>query len=684
MLAHQQGGDADATPPLNIRTKILLEEIYAAMLRISATDRAVQRGLSTGQLAFQYYGTSGQEAIAAGAAAALRPDDYLVTTYRAMHDIVAKRVPLNKIMAELYGRATGLSKGKGGAMHLSYAEAGLMVTSGIVGGGLPIANGLALASRLKADDRVTMACFGDGATSIGAFHEAMALAATWDLPVIFLCQNNQYSEYTAIHEYTRNPDFYTRAAAYGMKGVRIDGNDPLAVHDAVSEAAERARAGGGPTMIEALCHRLGGHSFGSDEGHMDQAALAEARANAPLVTFRNDLIDSGLFDEAALDALSHSVDEEVRQAEAFAENQPDPVPEELYIDVLADAGDVEGSGCLRAAGAAEPDRQGNRTITFVAAINEAFAQALEGDDRVIIMGEDIHDPAGGVTKATYGLSTRFGIERVRPTPIAEQAIIGAGIGAALAGMRPIVEIMIIDFMATCMDQIVNHAAKLRYMSGGATSVPMVIRTVSSSGLPGFGAQHSQSFEAWLTHSPGLKVVMPTTPFDAKGLYFAALADEDPVIVIEPARMLWSQSHVPEEPYQVPIGKARLVREGHTASIITYGIMVAVAEAAARDLAEIGLEVEIIDLRTLTPLDTETIFASVAKTGRAVVLHSAVEFGGFGAEIAAQIAETFHGQLKAPVKRLGSAFTPVPYSSALEPLHYPTAAALVDAVRGMVA
>jgi pyruvate/2-oxoglutarate/acetoin dehydrogenase E1 component/TPP-dependent pyruvate/acetoin dehydrogenase alpha subunit len=657
-------------------------ELYRTMATILAADQAVQVALSTGDVAFQYYGCNGQEAIPAGFGAALRDDDYLVTTYRGLHDLIGKKIPLELIMAELYGRKTGLSKGKGGAMHLSYPPRGLMVTSGIVGGALPIATGLGLASQLKKEDRITLACFGDGATSIGAFHEAMGFAALWQLPIVFMCQNNQYAEYTALTDYTRMPELWRRGEAYGIPGVRVDGTDPLAVYEATTAAVERARRGGGPTFIEALCLRLTGHSFGSDESHMDQQALASGRAAPPVVRFRNRLLEQNIASRADLDKLQRDVEAQVQGSIEYARAQPMPDKADLYTDIFANPADVPGSPFERETLAVtEPARAGDRKKTFVQAVNEAFAIAMQADERVVLMGEDIADPTGGVVKSTAGLSTRFGKHRVRATPIAEQAIVGAGIGAALAGLRPVCEVMIVDFVGVCMDQIANHAAKLRYMSGGTTSVPMTIVTVMANGLSGFGAQHAQALEAWLTHVPGLKVVMPCTAFDAKGLLLSAIFDEDPVVFIEPARLLWSADHVPEEDYRIPIGAARIARAGKDATIITYGWTVAESLAAAETLASKGIEVEVIDLRTLAPIDWSTVSRSVTKTGRAIVVHSAVGFCGLGAELAATLHATLPAALKAPVARVTSAFTPMPYSSTLDAGHYPTREQIVAAVNG---
>ena len=605
--------------------------LYRTMVRINESDKAVTRGLSAGEIMFQYYPVGGQEAISAGISAALRPDDFVATTYRGIHDIVAKGTPLDAIFAELYGKMSGTCKGKGGPMHLSDPTSGLMLTTGIVGAGLPIANGLALAEQLRGTDRVCICNFGDGATSIGAFHEALNLAAVWKLPVIFVCQNNQYAEYTALDEYTLTKDFSKRAAAYEMAGVRVDGTDPVAVHEVAKSAVARARSGQGPTLIEAVCHRLQGHSFGSDEGHMDAAALATAKAVAPVARFRQRLIDDGIATDSSLKEIETATRHEVDAASEYARKAPAPADSELYTDVFADQtlipDHVIATAQPKAAVQYQP--KSDRMMTFGQAVNEALAIALESDKDVFLLGEDIADPAGGVVKTTYGLSTKFGRDRVRPTPIAEQAIVVAAIGAAMAGMKPVAEIMINDFLMVCMDQVGNHAAKLRYMSGGKTSVPLVIRTLTAGFVGSFGAQHSQSLEAWLAHMPGIKVVYPSTPAEAKGLLLSAIHDPDPVVFFESMRAYFAPGPVPEGDYRIPLGQADIKRHGKDVTIITYGWTVGDALAAAETLSKEGVDAEVLDLRTVVPLDVSAILESVGRTKRAIVLHAATEFGGFG-------------------------------------------------------
>ncbi len=669
--------------PVAISDKKAAIALYSTMFTIAETDKTIQRRLAAGDLQFQYYPVGGQEAIAAGVGAALRPDDFMSTTYRGVHDIIAKGTPLKEILAEIHGKVTGTSKGKGGPMHLSDPQSGLMVTTGIVGAGIPIANGLALAEQLRGSDRVVTVSFGDGATSIGAFHEALNLAAVWKLPVIFVCQNNQYAEYTGLDEYTLVSDFASRAAAYGMPGVRVDGHDPLAVLAAAKEAVERARRGDGPTFLEAVCQRLQGHSFGSDQSHMDQEMLKKALANPPVDAFRARLLEAGVA-ESEIAAVESFAKSEIAAALKFAQQSAAPPLEELFTDVFADAGDIPGmTPPVRTKASKLPADAGDRQLPFSAAVTEALDIALSTDERVFLLGEDIADPAGGVVKATYGLSTKHGRHRVRPTPIAEQAIIGAGIGAAMAGMRPVAEIMINDFLMVCMDQVSNHAAKLRYMSGGRTSVPLTIRTLTAGFVGSFGAQHSQTLEGWLAHTPGIKVVYPSTPYDAKGLLLSCIADEDPCVFFESMRLYFTPGPVPEGDYRIPLGVADVKRPGTDMTIISYGWAMAESLAAAASLAESGIDAEVLDLRTIVPLDLEAVLSSVRRTRRALIVHAATEFGGFGAELATQIHSALHRDLHAPVSRVGARYTPVPFAQNLEAEHFPTQARVEAAAKALM-
>ncbi len=656
--------------------------IYRTMVRIAECDQRIQQGLAAGDLQFQYYPAGGQEAIAATIASLLEADDLAVTTYRVVHDIVAKGTPIREIMAEMYGRATGTCKGKGGPMHLTAPNSGLMVTTGIVGAGTPIAAGLALAEQMQDTGRVTVCNFGDGAANIGAVHEALNIAALWSLPVVFVCQNNLYAEYTSFAESTASASIASRAEGYGMPGARCDGTDPVAIHEAAESAVARARSGKGPTLLECVAPRLQGHAFGSETAHMDQEALAEATQNAPLIVVRKRLLEEGLATEAELAQIEAEAAEEVDDAQKFATESPPPGIEELDADVFADKGDIPYASSPVARQGVEPSGE-HRSITFGQAVNEAMAVALERDDSVFLLGEDLHDPAGGIVKQTAGLSTRFGLDRVRPTPISEQAIVGAAIGASMRGMKPVAEIMVNDFAMVAMDQIANHAAKLRYMSGGRTAVPITIRSLSAGNVGSFGAQHSQSLEAWFAHTPGLKVVAPSNAYDAKGLLLSCIDDPDPCIQIEAMRCFFVPGDVPDGYYTVPLGSAAIRQEGSDITLVSYSWGMQEVLAAAAQLEEQGVSVEAIDLRSIVPLDYATVRESVKKTGRALIVHPAVEFGGFGAELAARLQFDLFEDLRAPIARYGAPYTSIPFAQVLEAAYFPAASGVVERAQNLL-
>jgi pyruvate/2-oxoglutarate/acetoin dehydrogenase E1 component/TPP-dependent pyruvate/acetoin dehydrogenase alpha subunit len=654
--------------------------MFETMALIAAVDDALRSAISAGSATLAYYSPRGQEAVAAGFAAALRPDDYLVTTYRGLHDQIAKGVPLRPLLAEMLGRAAGTGKGKGGPMHVSWPDVGLMLTTGVVGSGLPIATGLAWAASRQAaaggggdgDGRVTVASFGDGATNIGAFHEACNLAAVWQLPVIFLCQNNGYGEHTAFADHLRVEHVAQRAAAYGMPGVTVDGNDPVAVAATVADAAARARGGGGPTLVEAVTYRLFGHVFGDRMTYVDPAELEAAWRGEPVARFRSTLVERALLSDADAAAIEEMCATTAVATLAEVLELPEPDADEVLRDVVAP---IAPLAPRTPAGPSQAPQE----MSVRSAITFALDEAMSADPRVVLLGEDIAD--NGVFGVTKGLAAKHGADRVRDTPISEQAIVGAAVGAALGGLRPVAEIMFMDFLGLCLDQLANHAAKLRYMSGGLTPVPMVLRTAVGGGLQ-VGAQHSQMLEAWLAHVPGLKVVVPSTPSDARGLLASCIADEDPCVFIEQVLLLSRKGPVDDTP--VPLGVAEVKRPGSDVTVVTYGRQVHDAVALAESLAPKGIEVEVLDLRSLVPLDEAAVLESVGRTRRAVVLHEAVVTGGFGAELAAGISEALFGRLEAPVLRVGALAAPLPYARGLERLALPGPDRLLEAIEWVTA
>ena len=670
--------DAPDASDLSIDPKLAVE-LYQRMVRVRRSDERIRNGMAGGEFGFGYWPVEGQEAISAGATAALGPNDQMVTTYRGLGDAVAKGVSLAPYFAELLGKSGGLSKGKAGAMGVSEPEVGLAWATGIVGEGPPIANGLALAQKLRGTDGVVLVSFGDGATSIGFVHEAMNMAGVWDLPVIFLCQNNAYAECTPIADYTRTRRFSDRAAGYGMPGVTVDGTDPVAVYEAVKDAAERARRGEGPTLVEAVAFRLQGHYFGDAMAYVDKEKLAAARGADPVARFRARLLTSAEVDESALEDIEQAALQEVNDAMQFAIDSEEAGPEELFLDVyaqpLAPASRPHDTSAEEVGGPAGA----TETLGVADAITRTLDRALSRDEAVVLLGEDISDPAGGIFHMTAGLSTKHGIERVRSTPIAESAIMGAALGLSMSGFKAVPEIMFMDFLGVCLDQLANHVAKIRFMTAGRQTAPLTVRVAVGTGG---GAQHSQSLEAWLMHVPGLKVVFPGDPVDAAGLLNSCIDDPDPTVFIE-ARAICVPSftaEVPVEDYYVPLGKAAIKRPGTDATIVAYGPAVREALVAAESLVEEGVEVEVIDLRTLVPMDLPTVLESVGRTKRLVVTHYSTEFCGPGAEISASVHSALFGQLAAPVERVAATFTPVPFAASLEAHALPSAVKMAAAVR----
>jgi pyruvate/2-oxoglutarate/acetoin dehydrogenase E1 component/TPP-dependent pyruvate/acetoin dehydrogenase alpha subunit len=663
----------------------ILVDIFRQMSRIRAVDKAIQAGLSGGKFLFSYWPMTGQESIPATLSQLIGARDYMVTTYRGVHDQVAKGVALDSLFAEALGRVDGVNKGKGGSPHISDPSTGSMLTTAIVGAGAPIANGLALAAQSRGQDRVTVVNFGDGATSIGAVHEAMNLAGVWKLPIIFLCQNNQIGEYTLIPGYTASKDFASRAAGYGFKGVKLDANDVPAFYAGMKTVVGQIRRGEGPVFVEALTQRLGPHAGVGDIKELTPEQLEAAKQAWAVPRTRAALLEAGICTEDQLAAIEEAARTEVEQAMTKALASRDTTREETLLDVYADPSVPPRRGHYPHREAEAMPTGPVKTMLMLEAIREAQDMALTQDAGVFLLGEDIGDPPGGVFATSKGLQTKFGPERVRVTPIAETAIIGAGIGAALVGMRPIAEIMFNDFAGVCLDQIFNHAAKQRYMSGAATHVPLTIRMMVGGGTGGFGAQHSQSLEAWLTHTPGLKVAFPSTPFDAKGLLLSCIFDDDPCVSLESIKLLRGvRGEVPLEDYRIPLGVAKVRREGTDISAITYGWQVPECLAAAEELQKEGVSVEVIDLRTLVPLDYHRVLESVKKTRRAIIVHAATEFCGFGAELASTIGEELFSSLKAPVTRLGADYAPIAYCRDIEMNQIPQAKSIAARVREVMA
>ena len=643
------------------KDRALIEQLYITAATIRRFEESVRDLLEMGKLDGFVHLSIGQEAIAAGVCAALQPDDTIASTHRGHGHVIAKGGDLERMFAELFGRETGYCRGRGGSMHIADLALGIMGANGIVGGGIPLTIGAAYAHQRQGENRVAVAFFGDGAVNQGAFHESLNLAAVWQLPVIFVCENNGYAASVPQAKHQREQVIAKRAVGYGMPGVTVDGNDAPAVYEAAQMAVERARRGGGPTLIECKTYRHYGHAGlrGDDRSPLELAAWKQRDPLMRLAT-RFDALAPDAPDRRR--AIDNEIDAQIERAIAAAEAAPRPDPAELTRGVVGQR-------------LAEPlpPPPGEREITLDAALDEALVQVMLVDRRVSYVGEDLEAKMAGKA-APPG--------RVRDTPISEVAIVGLATGAALAGERPVADIMYADFATVAMDQIVNQAAKIRYMLGGEVGVPMVIRMHVGGGVNA-AAQHSQSLEAWFTHVPGLTVLYPSTPYDAKGLLLSALYEANPVIFLESRQLAGTRGPVPEAMYHLPIGQAAVRRAGRDVTLIAIGPLVPEALAAAEELAAEGIEAEVIDPRSLQPLDIDTLAASAAKTGRVVVAHQAIRFGGIGAEIASQLTERAFSALRAPVVRLGAPFAPSPFAPVLEQAYLPNRDSIVAAARELM-
>ena len=649
-----------------------LESLYTTMVRIRRFDEKTTELFSAGLVKGTAHSYVGEEAVAAGACANLREGDYIVGTHRGHGHCIAKGARVDRMMAELMGRADGYCRGLGGSMHIAALDLNILGCNGIVAAGLPIGTGAALAAKLRKTDNVVVAFFGDGGANQGVVHEALNLAAVWKLPAIYLCENNQYALSTATGRTTAGDSIAARAAAYGIPGVRVDGNDVLAVYETVRTAVARARRGEGPTLVEAVTYRWGGHSMRANlPEYRTKEEEREWMERDPVARLGSHLVDGKRATPIRLKELEESVELELDRAVEFAKSSPEPTVELMEASVYAPHAEVS-----------EPATRAGRELTMAEALNEALQSEMQRDERVFVMGEDV-GLIGGIFGVTRGLRERFGEDRVRDTPISEATFVGAGVGAAIAGLRPVVEIQIFDFVALTMDQLVNQAAKFRYMLGGRPTVPLVIRGPQGGGIR-LAAQHSQSLEAWFAHVPGLVVVAPATPYDAKGLLVSAIRDDNPVIFLEHKALYATKGAVPEAPYAIPLGKADVKRAGTDVTLVATQAMVSRALAAAGDLEKDGVSVEVIDPRTLVPLDEATILASVARTGRLVIAHEAVKRGGWGAELAALVAEHALDVLDAPIVRVAARNVPMPYNDSLGRATIPSQQDIAAALRSVVA
>jgi 2-oxoisovalerate dehydrogenase E1 component len=612
----------------------------------------------------------GQEAAAVGACWPLRTTDVITSTHRGHGHCLAKGLDPLGMFAELMGRDQGTNRGRGGSMHVADPKLGIFGANGIVAAGVPIAAGAAAAAQLRADGGVAVAFFGDGAAAQGAFHEAVNLAAVWRLPLVLFCENNGYAEFSPTST-QHATTLERRAAGYGVDHVGVDGNDVVATAAAMDDVVSSVRSGHGPVVVEAATYRWHGHYEGDPERYRSPDEVREWEGRDPLLAHERRLRDAGVGDDE-IKALESAVADELDGA-VEAARRLDPPAATTLTDFV-----VRARPSFVEPAPLPDDAPVFRTMD---AIRTALEAELTADERVFVAGIDVGE-GGNVFGLTRGLQERFG-DRVRDTPISETAIVGLGVGAAMAGMHPVVEVMYLDFLGVCFDQLLNQAAKLPFMTGGAARMGLTVRTQFGAGRSS-GSQHSQSLEALLAHVPGLSVVMPSTPADTYGLLRAAIQDPNPVVFIENRLLYGMQGPQPPADHVVAIGVSSVVRPGTDVTVVSVSRMVHEVVAAAERVAEDGISVEVIDLRTVAPLDMAPVLESVCKTSRLLIAHEAVIPFGIGAEIAATVAREAFWDLDAPIERVGAAPTPPPYAPTLEQAWLPDRDDIAAAIRSLVA
>lgn len=633
-----------------------LLHLYEQIVRPRLIEEKMLNLLRQGRIS-KWFSGIGQEAVSVGAAAALLPDEFIFTMHRNLGVFTVREVPLDRLFCQWQGKLHGYTKARDRSFHFGVPEHGIVGMISHLGPQLSLAAGVAMAHKLRQEGRVSLAFTGEGATSQGEFHEALNVAAVWQLPVIFVIENNGYGLSTRPNEQYRCQDLVDRAQGYGMRSAKIDGNNLLEVYQTIRQVAAELREKPEPFLLECVTFRMRGHEEASGIKYVPKALLDEWALRDPIENYERWLLETGVLTEKHKETLQQRYKADIAAAVEVMFQAPEPVAntEVELADVYAPH---EGSAIAPAPAAAVRD------LRYIDAISDGLRTAMERHPELILMGQDIAD-YGGVFKITQGFVEAFGRERVRNTPLCESAILGIGLGLSLKGMKAMVEMQFADFVTCGFNQIINNLAKLHWRWGQPADV--VVRMPAGGGT-GAGPFHSQSNEAWFAHTPGLKVVYPSTPADAKGLLLAAFDDPNPVMFFEHKALYRSESGpVPEGFYTVAIGKARQVRTGDQVSILTYGLGVRWAEQAADAL---GLRADIVDLRTLVPLDYDAIRASVLRTNRVLILHEDTLFGGLGGELAAWISEHLFQHLDAPVMRSASLDTPVPFAIPLEQNFFP--------------
>lgn len=634
----------------NAKDNSTLINIYKSLLYPRMVEEKMLILLRQGRIG-KWFSGIGQEAIAVGSTMAMKTNEYILPMHRNLGVFTTRNIPLKKLMAQWQGKISGFTKGRDRSFHFGTQEYKIIGMISHLGPQMALADGIALANLIENKKQATLVFTGEGATSEGDFHEALNVASVWNLPVIFLIENNGYGLSTPVNEQFKCKHLVDKAKGYGIEGVQIDGNNVLEVYDTISKIANDIRQNPRPVLVECLTFRMRGHEEASGTKYVPQNLMDEWAKKDPISNYETFLLQEKVCDEALITFIRSTYKREIEEAIDAAFNEPEPKPntETELADMFYPHKQV----------VIEPGRD-KSVKRYLDAISDGLRQAMERYSNLVIMGQDIAE-YGGAFKITDGFAEQFGKARVRNTPICESAIVGAGLGLSINGYKAVVEMQFADFVTCGFNQIVNNLAKTHYRWGEKADV--VIRMPTGAGT-GAGPFHSQSNEAWFTKTPGLKIVYPAFPEDAKGLLTAAIEDPNPVIYFEHKYLYRSlQAEVPDAYYTTEIGKATTLKTGKQLAIITYGLGVHWALDYLKQHPEI--DATLVDLRTLQPWDKETVKAAVQTTGRVLILHEDTLTNGFGAEIAAWIAEHCFAYLDAPIMRCASLDTAIPMSKVLE-------------------
>jgi 2-oxoisovalerate dehydrogenase E1 component len=640
-----------------------LKDLYKKLLFPRMVEEKMLLLLRQGKVS-KWFSGIGQEAIAVGSTYALNPDEWIMPLHRNLGVFTTRDMPLNDLITQWQGDESGYSKGRERSFHFGNKEHYICGMISHLGPQMSVADGAALAYKLNGDQKVALTFCGDGGTSQGEFHEALNVAAVWDLPIIFIIENNGYGLSTPVSEQYKCENLVDKAKGYGMEGVRIDGNNILTVYETMKGVREYCIENQKPYLIECMTFRMRGHEEASGVKYVPKELFEEWIEKDPIKNYERFLSEENILSNEEIAEIKSQNKQKIEDAirnSPLGENFQKSIPLSAAEMTKNELNDVYAplSSSDAQTKSVEPAKR-EKEIRFLDAIKEGLHQSMQKHPNLILMGQDIAE-YGGAFKITEGLVQEFGKKRVRNTPLCESAIVGAALGLSLEGYKSVMEMQFADFVAVGFNQIVNNLAKIHYRWGQNADV--VIRMPTGAGV-GAGPFHSQSNEAWFVHTPGLKVVYPSTPEDAKGLLNAAINDPNPVMFFEHKLLYRSISaDVPTEYYETEIGKARVVQTGSDVSIITYGMGVIWATEYSKQHPEISMD--ILDLRTLLPLDYKAIKNSVSNSGKVLILHEDTMTGGIGGEIAGWIAQKCFEYLDAPVMRCASLDTPIPFNMDLE-------------------